>query len=162
MAKVFNVDPTGPFGVPNMTKFYDITNAVGIPNAPGKDPSNPPNDYLDVLLVQYLLEKAYEGDFLRPVGKLLIDGVFGPLTHYWMLFFYVEIESEDANSMLQERGNFVPFVRNITSRFDNDMATSLMGQLNVRVFHKVPQSFATLSTTDPHMPPALRQAFNKR
>ena len=160
MVKRYNIDTSGGFEIPGMTKFYDIDNAVGIPIAPG-DSANPPNNHLDVLLVQYMLDRAYEGETFRPAGKLLIDGIFGPLTHYWMLFFYIELESEVETSMFAERGNFVPFARNALTRFDNNLAESLIGQLNVRVFNKFPHNFATLTTKDPHMPPAIRHALDK-
>ncbi|HKU95928.1 MAG TPA: hypothetical protein VJR58_11655 [Vineibacter sp.] len=160
MVTRYNIDPSGGFNVHGMTKFYDIGNAVGIPVAPG-DSANPPNERLDVLLVQYMLSRVYEGETFKPTGPLYVDGIFGPLTHYWMLFFYTELESEVETSMFLERGNFVPFARNAITRFDNDLGNSLIGLLNVRMFRKVPNIFATLTTSDPRMPHALKRALDK-
>jgi hypothetical protein len=161
MAKLFNLNTSKAPELHGMTKFYDVTSAVGIPIAPG-DPENPANDYLDVLLIQYLLEKYYEGETFRPAGKLLLDGIFGPLTHYWMLFFYVEMESENETSMFQERGNIISWARNGEGRFGNNMADSLIGLLNHGVFTRHQQTFNELVLKDPKFPPALRHHLTSR
>ncbi len=161
MAKLFNLDSSLTPELQGMTRFYDVTEPVGIPIAPG-DPENPANAHLDVLLIQYLLEKYYEGEAFRPAGKLLLDGVFGPLTHYWMLFFYVEMESEDHTTMFQERGNIISWARNGEGRFGNNMSDSLIGLLNHGVFTRHRQTFNELPLKDPKFPPALRHAFTTR
>ena len=155
MAKRYNLDSSIAPELHGMKSFYDVTNAVGIPVAPG-DPTNPPNEHFDVLLVQYLLEKYYEGEKFRPAGKLLLDGVFGPLTHYWMLFFYVEKERENETTMFQEAGNIVSWAKNGEGLFSNNMGAALIGLLNHGVFTRHPEMFNELPAKDPKFPPALR------
>ena len=161
MTKIYNLDTSDAPELHGMKKFYDVTKAVGIPIAPG-DPTNPANEHLDVLLIQYLLEKYYEGAKFRPAGKLLLDGVFGPLTHYWMLFFYVEMEWADETSMFQEAGNIVSWGRNGEGLFNNDMKTALIGLLNYGVFTRHRDMFNELPIKDPKFPPALRHRFTHR
>ncbi|TWT04988.1 hypothetical protein [Reyranella sp. CPCC 100927] len=157
MVKRYDIPPT--LDHQRMWKFYDISDPVGIPLAP-KDTRNPPNHRLDVLLVQYMLNKHYDGASLKPAGTLHADGIFGPMTHYWMMFFYVEQDSKSELGQLPERGNFVPFMRN-TYKIFTDRAQSLIGVLNNRTYRKVPSLFAEVPRPDPHMPADLKHALFK-
>ncbi|HJQ58613.1 MAG TPA: hypothetical protein VJ890_17010 [Vineibacter sp.] len=161
MVDYIALDPNSPGLPPGMEAFYDISHAVGVPLAPG-DAGTPPNHRHDVLLIQYMLDKAYEGESLRPMGRMLIDGKFGPITHYWMLFFLVELESQDETTKFGERANFISFRSHFDKRFSGTFHLSLIGQLNMRIAGKSPIPIHQLAEKDPKFPKEVSQELIRR
>jgi hypothetical protein len=78
------------------TQLYSVSHSVGYEQDNKTD---------DVMLVQFLLRKIseYAGAY-RPLGRpLAVDGVFGPLTHYWLIFF----EYYTARQMSLHQGSVI-------------------------------------------------------
>src|SRR5262245_56279153 len=59
--------------------FFDVDRTVAYDGV---------NQYEDVVLVQYLLKTIFKCFKVKPLGEFHVDGIFGPITHYWLLYFY--------------------------------------------------------------------------
>ena len=84
-------------GATAMTKFYNVTDAVG---------AGTPNRKLDVMLVQYFLKRIYEHPEYAPAmpqGKMVVDGVCGPITKNWILKFQLDANEEFGGVALDRR-----------------------------------------------------------
>ena len=57
--------------------------------------------------MQYLLVGYYARcGGAKPLGRLTIDGSFGPMTHYWSILFQLQMKQGDTDFV--EMGNFLP------------------------------------------------------
>lgn len=89
---------------PAWPALYDVDRTVGYGAV---------NESDDVLLVQFLLKRYFLRPKLKPLGTMILDGIFGPITHYWLLFFQKSLEhfykEEGATLDLIEYGNVGSF-----------------------------------------------------
>ena len=125
-------------------RMYTVSKSVGYKVRRG---GMCPNQIDDVLLVQYLLrEKSKErGD--PPLGSLLqVDGVFGPKTHYAILYFQWLLTEAGARKEIIT-GTIGPISTNTRIDIDNPLL-HLSG-------------LKDLAET-PGVPPALQKALKHR
>jgi hypothetical protein len=168
---------------PNMHKIYDLTGSVGHSTVAAD------NRHDDVLLVQYFLNKIYRGITIHPVTRLAMDGVFGPITHYWMLHFMAGVRSNEVYLHIPGNYTFSPLTKAVeliggesihggdaTGRagtiakeaVDRDAPTAAwdmflqtwIGQLNFMAYEADPMNFNELTTKDPLMPAYLKRALD--
>lgn len=147
-----------PGAVTEMPGIYDVSDSVGITAGAAR----PPNQRDDVLLVQYFLQSIYKVAKLRPLGHLAVDGVYGPMTHYWSLFFmhHIELLSDGQTDIYEEGGNIVPFMRN-SQRFSGAAGRSMIFQLNYQFWKTHKGTFDHLERDEPTTPHELKQALLK-
>lgn len=111
----------------------------------------------DVLLVQFLLKGYFRGHNTPPLGQLAVDGIFGPLTHYWSLFFFHSIkgfyETRGQRLDFKEVGNVGSFRRLSGQGLDSTM----IGQLNAQFLHRMGASYDF--GTDSTLPGQLRERW---
>ena len=136
--------PTFPF-------FYDVDYVVGYQGN---------NLHGDVVLVQFLLKLHYKTIIEKPLGEMICDGKLGPLTHYWLLFFYHDIRSD----WVREGKTWnTTEVGNVMSLRDPRASTSgpghtMIGQLNAMVRQYEPDIFNNMES-HPAVPPQLKHAL---
>ncbi len=64
--------------------IYDLDSSVGL----NSDNKHLQNLAPDVMLLQFMFQQTFSGLGIAPPGQpLAVDGKFGPLTHYWILYF---------------------------------------------------------------------------
>jgi hypothetical protein len=140
--------------VPKDRFMYTVHRDVGI----GR-----PNERQDVLLAQVLLRRIYPSGG-APLGpKLTVDGVFGPATHYWILYALVEsidrfgagLKWLSSPQFGSERGNIWAPEMNQVAQFAD---AGMMGYLNQRFREVEPHAFERLEQ-DPQVPPELQRAL---
>ena len=135
---------------PNFPFFYDVDGVVGYQghNKPG-----------DVMLVQFLLQVHYRNVGEKPLGVMVCDGKFLPLTHYWQLFFYHDIRAdwvkEGKTWNTSEVGN-VMSVRD--PRASGGIGHTMIGQLNAMVQKFHPEIYNKMEM-HPAVPAVLRHAL---
>lgn len=125
--------------------FYDLDGPVGYA---GKCQ----NLTGDVTLVQYLLAGYYaKCSGGKPLGRLAVDGSFGPMTHYWSIFFQLQVKQGDTDFV--EMGNFLPSGASI---FGGAAAFyKMIVQLNTK-FREVNSALPEDLEKDPGFPVMLR------
>ncbi|MCP5458254.1 MAG: hypothetical protein H6971_01315 [Gammaproteobacteria bacterium] len=75
-------------------RLYTVSKSVGYK---GRRGGMHPNQLDDVLLVQYLLREKFKERGDAPLGSPLhVDGVFGPKTHYAILYFQWQLTESGA------------------------------------------------------------------
>lgn len=106
-----------------------------------------PNDPADVAVVQYLLKGCMsKRDGFRPLGNLAVDGVYGPMTHYWSM---VHHECYDLDE-LEGLGSFSP-----ASALSLPPSQKAIINLNI-VFRELNPGLPGDLEKDPSFPPILR------
>jgi hypothetical protein len=108
----------------------------------------------DVALVQYLLAGYYAKASKKPLGKLIVDGQFGPITHYWSLFFQLDRRAKEADNDYIEMGNFLPIS---DGQFGSSIISmeKMIVQLNCQFF-SVNTHLIGSAEKDPAFPAILR------
>jgi hypothetical protein len=144
--------------------FYDISASVGR----GKSGDVLVNYRDDVMLIQYMLRKYYKrGSFkLEPLGHLAVDGIFGPMTDYWMTYLYTYktletlFNDEDMGTVKNEYGKYVPLSKH-PGIFGGEYRKSMMYKLNVGMWKIHRKDVDKLDKIDPEMPAELRAALQR-
>jgi hypothetical protein len=110
----------------------------------------------DVLLVQYFLSKIYQRNTPKPLGRtLLVDGRFGPITHYWILFFREQVRV--AGGTLKDGSNLDGGSRSIAVV---DPWSTTITALNAAYNDLYPDGLTTfLEQSD--LPVVLKQSFKR-
>ena len=134
-----------------MDVIFDVNNTLGFMNSDGSRPKNSPGD---VALVQYLLKSVYSGGGIKPMGNLTVDGVYGPMTHYWSLFFMHHMEEKKYIDVSEKGGNIVPFHQKFHA---GNLDNSMIFQLNHEVYERNFATFNDLEAKDSRFP-ALAKA----
>src|SRR5262245_42058972 len=108
---------------PTFPVLYDVEHSVGY---------NATNHHDDVLLLQFRLKGDFERTGRRPLGHLPLDGIFGPVTHYWLLFFQLKIQGLYAKQQksldMPEQGNVVSLRHPVLAGIPPER--TMIGQLN--------------------------------
>ncbi|HJQ58599.1 MAG TPA: hypothetical protein VJ890_16940 [Vineibacter sp.] len=148
-----------PGRLSEMPGIYDLSEPVGISG--GR--ATPPNKRDDVLLVQYFLQSIFKASRVRPLGHMSIDGIYGPMTHYWSLFFMhvVEVLSDGQSNIREEAGNINPFTRNEHKFPIGGGDTSMIFQMNYQFWKLHKTTFAHLERDEPTVPGELKQVLLK-
>jgi len=122
-------------------RMYTVSKSVGYK---GRRGGMCPNQIDDVLLVQYLLREKFKERSDAPLGPLLkVDGVFGPKTHYAILYFqWLLIEAGARKEIIT--GTIEPILTNTRIDIDNPLL-HLSGLKDL--------------TETPGVPPALQNAL---
>jgi hypothetical protein len=125
--------------------LYDISGSVGY----GKCV----NQKGDVALVQYMLAAIYRKRTMKPLGRMIVDGSFGPMTHYWSLFFQLETKGRNDRDWV-EVGNFLP---SGNAKFGDKILSDdkMIVQLNNQLWELYPELEGGLEK-DPAFPALLR------
>jgi len=122
-------------------RLYTVSKSVGYK---GRRGGICPNQHDDVLLVQYLLREKFKDRGDPPLGPTLqVDGVFGPQTHYAILFFQWWLAEHGARREIIT-GTIEPI--SASSRIDIDHPLLHLSGLKDL-------------TTTPGVPPALQRAL---
>lgn len=121
-------------------------------------------DSTDVLLIQYMLWRLFQGDNPlnkpgAPTAALARDGIFGPITESFILFFQ---QSDASNTMLVDgRVDYPASLDNdggIMTSNSHTIYTIL--RMNAVFSAHYPATFSDLSfSTDPDFPVALKNAL---
>lgn len=151
MVKRVSAEQIGVLGS-DLTHFYDLSDNIG----PLKGAY--PNNADDVALVQFFLDDFFFSHPKRPLGKLAIDGVFGPMTHYWCLYFLAMFEDEKAKN-LRDKYNFFVAARGFQA---NSAKNTLIFQLNRSFNNRHPGGFAKLETENPKFPALVKAKLARR
>lgn len=117
----------------------------------------------DVMLVQFFLKSLLAGR--SPLGPAIaIDGVFGPTTHYWLLFLMAKAIEDDFGTRYLYRGKMpldgglMPPDVSQVARFSD---AGLIGYMNEKFRQGEPRRYDRLES-DPAVPAALRKALIHR
>ena len=122
-------------------RMYTVSKSVGYK---GRRGGMCPNQLDDVLLVQYLLREKFKDRGDAPLGPpLQVDGVFGPKTHYAILYFQWLLTQAGARKEIVT-GTIEPILA--TTRIDIDNPLLHLSGLK------------DLAET-PGVPPALQKAL---
>lgn len=122
-------------------RMYTVSKSVGYK---GRRGGTCPNQHDDVLLVQYLLREKFKDRGEPPLGPTLqVDGVFGPQTHYAILFFQWWLAEHGARREIIT-GTIEPI--SASTRIDNDNPLLHLSGLKDL-------------TETPGVPPALQKAL---
>ncbi len=160
---VTNGERGGPTSEWNV--FYDLTASVG---RGGKNGLPLVNHRDDVMLVQYMLKKYYKRVNLtfEPLGHLAVDGTFGPMTDYWMMYLYTWktlstlFNDEDMGTVKNEFGKYIPPSKH-PDIFGSDYQKSMIYKLNVGLWKIHRKDVDKLDKVDPEMPAELRAALQR-
>lgn len=113
----------------------------------------------DVLLVQYLLKKIYQCVTPKPLGRQLIpDGMFGGISHYWLLFFEAQMKQDPKgkNSPYEVQGALPAMYSgkiNVIRLYDTPI-----GAMNDVLYKCYPDSAKEL-WTQPDLPAMLKTSL---
>lgn len=120
--------------------FYIITHRVG----PLK---GFPNDPSDVALIQYLLKGCMSRrDGFQPLGNLVVDGKYGPMTHHWSMVHHECYDLDEAEGL----GTF-------SSANALSLPPSQKAIINLNcVFRELNPGLPADLEKDPSFPPMLR------
>lgn len=122
-------------------RMYTVSKSVGYK---GRRGGTCPNQHDDVLLVQYLLREKFKDRGDPPLGPTLqVDGVFGPQTHYAILYFQWLLTEAGARKEIIT-GTIEPISTSTRIGIDNPLL-HLSGLKDL--------------TETPGVPPALRKAL---
>lgn len=138
---------------PKFPFFYDVDRVVGY---------NGNNQFADILLVQFLLKTHYTGVSKAPLGRMVCDGKFGPITHYWLLFFYHDIKADWVREGKSWNAVEVGNVMSIRDPRASGLGPghTMIGQLNAMVQKFEPEIFNNMRK-HPAVPAGLRDAFSR-
>lgn len=137
----------GPFG---MEYLYDISDPIGSKSGCTNSPD-------DVALVQFFLAGYFLTDQDRPLGKLSIDGKFGPMTHYWCLYFKDKMEF-GMKKILSDSYNMITQYRSMGI----SALSSFMLFLNVQYFNSHRSIFNTLEEKTSTFPLSTATSIKRR
>jgi hypothetical protein len=118
----------------------------------------------DVMLVQFLLRRIWSGKGDGPLGpRLVVDGTFGPATHYWTLYFQAKATfSWRAAKVTGVLDNVFGSLG--STKVDKDGGTYHLNDYFALMAAGSPVSFGGKSvdlTADSSVPPLLQSALRK-
>ena len=134
-------------------QMYDLDAGVGM-DLNNEALENRPTD---ILLLQFMFQQVFAGLGISPPGSALAtDGKFGPLTHYWILYF--QMCKRHSATPTDDDGFVAPFHEHASERGwiaapDRSTMFALNYQLQKRLpnFDKLPEH--------PALPAMLRGKF---
>ena len=136
------------------TPCYDLYYPVGFTHPGGANLNYKP----DVAFVQFLLKGIFETNHKnKPLNKIGVDGVFGPSTHYWIMYFQHSMRFK-YNKLFPEDGYVANYNDALLTQYPA-FQYSMIGLLNSYYRRANPSVDFFQLEKSPFLPPVLKGTF---